>query len=144
MDTIYAERADEMLQIHGLSRTPGRIALLKLLAHEDRPVSSDYILKKLANDLDEATFYRATKAFEAEGMIVSYDFGHGHAHYELAHNKPHHHHAVCTQCGRIEDIRAHDAADLISRALKDSKHFTSFSRHSLEFYGRCTSCAAKK
>lgn len=139
--SLYAARTDEMLRAHGLSRTNARVAILQLLASEVRPVSTGYLLQKLANELDEVTLYRALATFEKEGMVARFDFGHGHAHYELAHEKPHHHHAICNSCGRIDDIPAHDTPLLTKQALKAAPQFKSFSRHSLEFYGDCVSCA---
>jgi Fe2+ or Zn2+ uptake regulation protein len=140
--TLYATRTEELLAAHGFRRTPGRVALLKLLASEKGPVTADYLETQLQDTLDRAALYRALDAFAAEKMLVQYDFGHGHAHYELAHEKPHHHHAVCSSCGRIDDIPAQDAPHLTAKALKAAPQFKSFTRHSLEFYGQCVSCAS--
>ncbi len=139
--SLNSERSDEILQAHGLSRTPGRIALLQLLAAQNRPVPMDYIKKSLKERVDETTLYRTVDTLIEYGILVQFDFGHGHAHYELAHDKPHHHHAVCESCGMIEDVVAEDSRTLTSDTLKKVPSFTSFNRHSLEFYGLCVSCA---
>lgn len=139
--SLYSDRADEILQAHSLSRTPGRIALLQLLAAQKRPVPMEFLKKSLSKRVDETTLYRSVDTFIAEGILVQFDFGHGHAHYELAHDKPHHHHAVCERCGRIEDIPAQDSRTLTTTTLKKAPSFASFNRHSLEFYGLCVSCA---
>ncbi|MDB4992271.1 MAG: hypothetical protein JWL75_516 [Parcubacteria group bacterium] len=139
--SLYADRADEFLQAHKLSRTPGRIALLKFLAAQRRPVSVEYLRRNLKNELDQVSLYRALEAFVERGMVVQFDFGHGHAHYELAHDRPHHHHAVCESCGTIEDIPAQDRRDLLKSTLQKSPGFAQLTRHSLEFYGLCVSCA---
>lgn len=139
---MYSTHTEELLQAHGLRRTPGRIALLKTLAREKKPVTLEYLQHKLDSELDPTALYRALTAFEAAGIIIRYDFGHNHSHYELAHERPHHHHAVCTHCGKIEDIPAHDAPDLTTRALKSAPTFKTFIRHSLEFYGTCISCSS--
>jgi Fe2+ or Zn2+ uptake regulation protein len=112
-----------------------------LLAAEKRPVSMEYLVKKLGSDMDQVTLYRALEAFLERGMIVQFDFGHGHAHYELAHDRPHHHHAVCESCGKIEDIPAQDPLDLMKVTLRKAPGFARLNRHSLEFYGQCVSCA---
>ncbi|MDB5190419.1 MAG: transcriptional repressor [Parcubacteria group bacterium] len=140
MESFYATRTDEMLRAHGLSRTQGRIALLKLLASQKAPVSSAFLLRKLGTSWDETTLYRALNTFVTYGILAQFDFGHGHAHYEIAHDKPHHHHAVCESCGHIEDIPAHDSPQLTASALKAARGFKRFTRHSLEFYGLCTKC----
>lgn len=144
--SLTSERTDELLQAHGLRRTPGRIALLKLLTAEKRPVTVGYLQIKLqrgaqAIDMDTVTLYRALEAFLERGIVVQFDFGHGHAHYELAHDRPHHHHAVCESCGKIEDVPAQDRPDLMAATLRKAAGFVRLDRHSLEFYGLCVSCA---
>jgi len=131
----------EVLALYGFRGTPGRVALYELLALQVAPVTAEYLERELGASLDRGTLYRALEAFIEEGMVIEYDFGHRHAHYELAHEKPHHHHAVCGTCGKIEDIPAHDTPHFTRLALKDAHGFKSLDRHSTTFYGRCTSCA---
>jgi Fur family transcriptional regulator, ferric uptake regulator len=132
---------ENVLQEYGFRKTGGRTELLSLLAAQQKPVTADFLESKLSHVLDRGTLYRALDAFTAAGILGRYDFGHGHAHYELAVTKPHHHHAVCEGCGVIEDIPAPHEQTLSSHALKHSRSFKSFTRHSLEFYGLCASCA---
>ncbi len=139
--SLSAKPTGDLLQAHGLRRTPARISLLKVLAAESRPVSVEYLQKKLKNTLDPVTLYRALEAFSKRGILVQFDFGHGHAHYELVHEKPHHHHAVCETCGKIEDVPAYDQTNLVSQALQKIPGFARLDRHSLEFYGQCVPCA---
>ncbi|HWU24537.1 MAG TPA: Fur family transcriptional regulator [Candidatus Paceibacterota bacterium] len=138
---IYKSRGPEMLQIHGLSRTKGRIALLKALAGAHGPVSIELLSERLSEELSLANLYRALEAFEERGIVNRFAFGNGRAFYELAHEKPHHHHLVCEKCGKVADVPANDAPHLDALALKHAPGFTHITRHSLEFYGLCTSCA---
>jgi len=131
---------EEVLATHGFRRTSGRVAVLELLATQRAPVTAEFLERELGALIDRGTLYRALEAFIEEGLVVEYDFGHRHAHYELAHGKPHHHHAVCEACGKIEDIPAHDPPHLTRHALKEARGFTHIDRHSTEFYGRCRSC----
>ncbi len=138
---LYADRAEDFLQAHRLRRTPGRIALLKELATAKGPVSIEYLQNRLGKDLTVANLYRALEAFVKVRMVIRFEFGNGRAYYELANNTLHHHHAVCESCGHIEDIPAHDSPQLTAMALKSARGFSRFTRHSLEFYGLCTTCA---
>lgn len=138
--TTHADWATGLLTKHGLRRTQGRISLLELLAAQERPVSIEFLQRKLSRELDPVTLYRALDAFFREGIVARFDFGHGHTHYELAQGRPHHHHAVCEQCGRIEDVPA-GHSPVHAGTLRGVPSFSSFTRHSLEFYGLCTSCA---
>jgi len=141
MDTMYAHHPDAMLAAHGFKRTSGRIALLERLAKETKPVTAEYLEKKLTGKIDRGTLYRSLDAFVQARLLDSYDFSHGHAHYELHASKPHHHHAVCENCGMVADVPAQDVPHMNEGALRNAKGFTRITRHSLEFYGLCTSCA---
>lgn len=136
----YETRASELLQIHGLKRTGGRIALLKSLAQTRGPVSMDYLQEALSKELSRANLYRALEAFEKRGIVVRFEFGNGRAFYELAHEKPHHHHVVCESCGSVADVPAQDNPKLNATALRHAPGFTRIVRHSLEFYGLCAAC----
>lgn len=140
--SIYLTRADEMLATHGISRTRPRVLLLKYLAQQARPITAAEMLEKLSGEIDEATLYRSLAKFKKNRIVIRYDFGCDHAYYELAAEKPHHHHAVCESCGLVADIRARDDAKLNQRALADAPDFSRFTRHSLEFYGVCKGCAS--
>lgn len=53
--------------------------------------------------IDRSTLYRSLKLFVDLGLVVSADTGDGETYYEIT--KPHrHHHLVCRQCGKEEEI----------------------------------------
>lgn len=58
--------------------------------------------------------------------------------YEAAH-LPHHHHAVCTSCDRIEDIPVSGGMSNHEQKIPRPKKFKVFD-HSLEVYGLCRHC----
>jgi Fur family transcriptional regulator, ferric uptake regulator len=51
----------------------------------------------------------------------------------------HHHHAVCTQCGRVDDVPCASVARF-EAALARGLRFR-LTQHRLEFFGVCRSCA---
>lgn len=129
-----------LLKSAGLKATHGRMELLDVLARIDEPLSVIKIQKRLGNSLNEVTLYRALEAFAAAGLVRRVDLNHDHAHYELAVGREHHDHAVCTNCGLVEDIEGCGLVPLEKKALAQSK-FKSIYSHNLEFFGLCRSCA---
>ncbi len=123
----------------GFKATPGRLQLLEVLWKESKPLTVIEIQKRLHNNLNEVTLYRALEAFAKAGLVRRADFGHDHAHYELAIGKPHHDHIVCTDCGRVDDIEDRALERAVERASKGSREFTIYS-HNLEFFGLCKKC----
>lgn len=130
-----------LLREHNLRATPGRIHMLEALSKEQHPVSVDRIREALPVPLDTVTVYRTLETFEAAHLVMRTDLQHGHAHYELVHGRPHHHHAVCRSCGLIEDIEISHPAKPEKEAERAATKFAAIDSYALEFFGTCTSCA---
>jgi Fur family ferric uptake transcriptional regulator len=131
-----------LLRSAGLRATPGRIRILAALARLDAPASIPHLKKNLGkNGPDDVTLYRALDALAAAGIVVRADLQHGHAHYELAAGRKHHHHVVCKNCGRVEDIEVTHAAQPEREALRRTKGFASIDAYALEFFGVCIQCS---
>lgn len=121
-----------------LQVTPGRIATLQIFGSHDRPVDAQHIIDHLQKDLgiDRVTVFRILKTFLEKGLIRKLEFGEGKARYEL--NKEEHHHLICQNCGRIDDI-AHYESPQLTHDLKNMKGFLVRS-HSVEYFGLCKNC----
>jgi Fur family ferric uptake transcriptional regulator len=78
--------------------------------------------------------------FVARGLAREVRFKDGIVRYELA-EKYHHHHLVCTNCGRIDELPHCDMRALERWALRGSRHFARVDEHALEFFGTCAACA---
>ena len=129
-----------MLRKSGYKATPSRIAILALFKKHKNPMSAQEIVGSLPVDIDQATVYRTVKSFVRKGILRQIDLRHNHAHYELADSIDHHH-IICLQCGRIEDVE-HQSVDTMEKIiLKNAKHFTEIKQHTLEFYGICKACS---
>lgn len=130
-----------LLRENGLRATPGRIQVLETLSREKHPVTVDRLMRTLPQGTDTVTVYRTLEALHAAGLVERTDLQHGHAHYELRHGRPHHHHAVCRTCGVIEDIEIPHPAHPEKEAERVSRTFASIDAYALEFFGTCTRCA---
>lgn len=129
----------QLLQNSGLKSTEARIALLGLLEKESNPqdVSSIVTSLKFAGvKADQATIYRILEILTSKGLINRLEFGEGKYRYEL--QKSHHHHLICQNCGKIEDVEG-NFVDEIENEIRNKKGFLVRS-HSLEFFGICKNC----
>jgi Fe2+ or Zn2+ uptake regulation protein len=84
-----------------------------------------------------STVYRIVARLEAEGRVRRVDWRERGSRYEWA-ELPHHHHIVCSLCGRSVDI---DDADLGFSEAK-VRRATGFliDHHSIELEGICPEC----
>ncbi len=127
-----------LLSSVGLRATSQRISLLDVLIHAPSPLSVEALTHAARGALDLATAYRTLDALVRAGLAKRIELSQGKALFEVA--GAHHHHAVCTICGRIKDIHACLPAGLNTRVRRTSG-FASIDDHQLEFFGVCTSCA---
>jgi Fur family ferric uptake transcriptional regulator len=132
-----------LLKRIGSKVTPGRVKILEMLEKEPKPLTIEELQKKVGKGINGVTLYRNLEALAKAGIVERSDLRHGHAHYELRLGRPHHHHIVCTNCGRIEDINLTHPTISEKEVLKRSKEFASVDDYSLEFYGICKKCAKK-
>ncbi len=141
METLITQRFSDILREHGHRATPGRLSLLQVLHAADAPLAIPEILKRLKGAIDQATIYRALESLSEVGIVRRVDMHHAHAHYELTTGSKHHHHLICKQCGKIEDVKHCDVSAVEAHIIKKSKSFRLIEDHSLEFFGICKTCA---
>lgn len=123
-----------------LRATPARLAVMSFLEKTSQPVDINSVINYLMVEgikTDPATVFRIMNVLTQKGITTPIQFQEGKTRYELA-NKEDHHHLICDNCGRVEDIE-----DTVIPALEkhiESKHNFTVKRHSLEFFGLCKLC----
>jgi len=120
--------------------TATRRAILDLLKSEQRYLTAAAIytrVQKTNPKVALSTVYRTLELLTRLGTISSRAEGGGEAGY-LFCTTAHHHHAVCTICGHVDDVDC-AAIEQFKAALLSNQSFL-LDEHSLEFYGRCISC----
>jgi Fe2+ or Zn2+ uptake regulation protein len=135
--------AEEKLTDCGFRVTEKRVKLLELLAKAERPLSLEEIQKKVGKIMDRTTLYRALESLLEKKIIKTVDFGDKDDRYELNDENRHHHHIICQQCKKIEEIEDCAVEDSLLNFAKKSKQFSSIDNHSLEFFGICKDCSKK-
>jgi Fur family ferric uptake transcriptional regulator len=139
----------KILKDAGLKATDARLAILSILSEGGAPETAEGIHRKIKKSrlpagrqgTDFATVYRTLSAFLKSGILKKVDLRRESVYYELADNKNHHHHIVCTNCGLVEDFENRETEKLAEKIAKNSANFKSISEHSFEFFGLCRKCA---
>ncbi len=122
-----------------LRKTPARVAITEFLSSSEFPVDVEQTIKFLRSknlNTNKVTVYRIIDMLYKNGTISRIELGEGKYRYELQKN--HHHHLICTNCGKIEDAQGDLLEDLQSKINKKSGFL--IKSHSLEFFGLCKDC----
>lgn len=84
-----------------------------------------------------ATVFRTMKILQDLNIVCRVLLDDGALHYRLSTGR-HHHHLVCTNCGRVEDFSNCDV-NALARELQSATSYE-IEGHWLEVYGRCQAC----
>lgn len=136
---MYTHNCEEELKQAALQITPARLAAMRLFESQENPLDAQYLIDHLQKKLgvDRVTVFRILNTFVEKGLLRKLEFGEGKARYELAKTIDHHH-LLCENCGRIEDITDTIIPKMEKNLQKTHKFL--IKRHSLEFFGICSNC----
>lgn len=136
MDTSSA-KLKTTLKAANFSATKPRVAVFSHLAAHG-PLSVGALALSLKSTVDRATVYRTVELFEKLGIVNR--IWHGFKHQvELSEIfTPHHHHALCQNCGQTIDIASPELESSLAKLAK-SRQFLAIS-HSVELLGYCKNC----
>lgn len=136
----FMQAASQIIKDKGLKRTPVRIAILDLFHHVTKPLDADSVFEMLEKEdikSDRVTVYRTLNTLTDFNVLKKVEFREGKFRYELA-SLPHHHHLVCTNCGRIDDIRECGMEEVEEKLQKRASFV--IKQHNAEFFGLCAAC----
>jgi Fe2+ or Zn2+ uptake regulation protein len=123
--------------------THGRQHLVELLVQLGRPVTIPDLLEHGAQQ-SQSSLYRNLAILEQAGAVRRLASIDDVARYELdEHLTEHHHHLVCSTCGRIDDIALPDDIERsLMRAVEGASgdHGYQLTSHRLELVGVCADC----
>src|SRR5438552_3453880 len=114
-----------------------RAAVIDLLEDEDCCVSAADVHESLHGRIGIASVYRVLESLHEVGSVRRVDVGDGVARYEPVRDH-HHHHLVCTECGKVE---AFDDPEL-ERAIRrvEAKSGYAVETHDVVLQGACDDC----
>jgi Fur family ferric uptake transcriptional regulator len=134
----------------GFKMTVGREAVIDVLSQGGDHLSANEIYKQVRAmnpEIGLTTVYRTLEILNNIAIVTKFDFGDKRARYELKESgKGHHHHLVCTGCGRIvdyDDFINEEIKLLKETEVKLSKKYNfRINDHLIQFYGLCKECKA--
>lgn len=115
--------------------------LLKTMLGRAKPLSAEDLLKAAAKHkfkTHKTSVYRQLSLLKEEAIIREIQLGERKKRYEIYPDN-HHHHFVCVDCGRIEDVSAEKDLAGLEKKISQEKKFK-IASHSLEFFGLCADC----
>ena len=138
----------------GYRITLPRRAILNVLSKTCRHLSAEEIyleVHKRYPAVGLTTVYRTLDLLVGVGMVFKFDFGDRRARYELSEGADglnHHHHLICTICGRITDYTdfINEEIELLEQTEKGlaKKYNYKITKHLIQFYGVCDMCQKGK
>ena len=136
MEEIILKRLRE----RGNRITKVRREMVALLVKAQAPLAALDILQVLEKkklQVNKTTVYRELDFLGENNIVQEVEFGDKKKRYEISDK--HHHHVVCVQCKRVEDVDLEKDLDMEERKIAKQKGYKIIN-HSLEFFGLCAKC----
>jgi Fur family ferric uptake transcriptional regulator len=144
----------EKFRGHGYRLTVPRQAVLDVLGKTSDHLSAEDVyfeVHRIYPDIGLTTVYRTLELLVQMGLASKFDFGDSRARYELSEGPKgvdHHHHLVCTNCGKIIDYAdfIEEETELVKRTEEGlSRRFNfKITNHIMQFYGLCDKCRKER
>ncbi len=135
-----------LLRRDGNRYTSGRRALVETVAARGRPATLPELLGH-DDRLSPSSAYRNLDVLERAGVIRRLATGADFSHFELSESLVgHHHHLICIDCARIEDIELEaELESALDIALAGAATAAGFEplHHVVDLHGRCQHCQMK-
>lgn len=136
---------DDELHLRGLRSTPARrLILASLRSSPDHPSADDLVasLAESGHPTGVATVYQNLERLVGAGLVVRFVDPRGR--YRFDADRSHHHHLMCTRCGRIANIDTDaEGSECVGRVTTEvtleSKDWLIEDMH-LEVLGICPAC----
>ena len=143
------EKVKDLLREKGLKVTSQRLMVLNILStHGDEHLTVEEIYdlaKEESPEIGLATIYRTVQVLLELHVIEKVTFDDGFARYELNGEETgsghRHHHAICTQCGKVYSLDT-DLLDTLEKQVFKSLGFE-VTDHEVKLYGLCSACRRK-
>jgi Fur family ferric uptake transcriptional regulator len=140
---VYANPILTALDEAGYRLTPPRRAVADLIVEHDGHFTAAQLeasarRRRLA--LSRATLFRSLELLTELGVVERLDLPSGeHAYVPCA--QAHHHHVVCSRCGRSTDVADCGVAAAVAEISRQSGY--RIETHRLELFGLCRHCQAR-
>ena len=144
-DDLHAT-VEASLRAVGQRYTPKRRALVGVLGAADKPLSMNDLLSG-GTGQPQSSIYRNLAVLEHAGAVRRVITEDGFARFELTEAlTEHHHHLVCSNCGKVEDVTIPASLETsLDRTIDRVAKRSGFAQvsHRLDLIGTCDDCAAR-
>jgi Fur family ferric uptake transcriptional regulator len=134
---------DRLLRLHGLKATPRRRLVASFLLQQTEARTPDEVrtaLRQRSGTLGLPTVYRILEELTRVGLLTRVELRDRNLRYAAcrAEAGEHHHHIVCTKCGRVGTI----AGCSFERQIRAAERHSGFrvTGHTLQAEGLCPQC----
>ena len=143
LKTTIRDTFTEYLVTRKLRKTPERYAILDKVLD----ITQHFYIDALCNALEEdsyhvsrATVYNTMELLSDCGIVRCHHFPGQPAQYERVAGITNHLHVICTQCGKVKEVKDPELVKLLNTRRYSTFH-TSYI--TLYVYGLCSSCVKK-
>ncbi len=127
------------IEDRGYRITSTRRVIAEAIEETPDGFTAEQICEHLPN-VGRATVYRAIKLFQDAEVICKLALPDGAPRYAVDTGGRHHHHAICTGCGAVQDFRA-STVERVLRAIETDVE-GQITGHRMEIYVTCPACLA--
>lgn len=134
----YIERT---LHKHGYKVTPQRRAIIDIILNSHEHLTPAALHEKVVQQdpsIGLVTIYRTIEILAELGFICEMHAGGSCRSYLMRNPSEHHHHLICSDCGKVIDFIDCNLEKLENRLAHENNF--KISSHLLEFLGQCRDC----
>jgi len=141
-----AKKLDVAIQLvqKGYRVTPQRMMILEALEAASGHISAEEIFGMVCRSypgLNISTVYRTLELLKEIGVITETDMGDGRVRFHCSGHE-HHHHLVCTVCGKVIDLQE-EILKPLAKTICDRYSFQAELNH-LAIFGSCQNCCPNR
>lgn len=141
------DKLNNILKEHDLRITPQRQAILETLYDcRGHHLETENIYELLtvrggkSENIGIATVYRTMELFDKIGIVSKLSMENSPARYELIiRDTSMHHHLICLECGRVQEIEDELTKDLQKQVLREMEF--KVAEKPMKIYGYCSRCS---
>jgi Fur family ferric uptake transcriptional regulator len=141
--SYQAEGIVRALERAGYQATPNRRLVAELVAATGGHFTAADLLERGRRErvnIGRATIFRALELLTSLRVVERLDLPSGSHAYVVCDPDEHHHHLVCSTCGKSQDVADGELARLVDEIAKRNGY--RIETHRLELFGTCPECAA--
>jgi Fur family ferric uptake transcriptional regulator len=139
---VYTEkRIEHELRKNGYKITPQRRTIINAIIDSHEHLTPAAIHERVHRghpSVGLVTIYRTIEILAELGLICEMHVGGSCRSYLMRRPSEHHHHLICSDCGKVIDFTDCDLAGLERRLAAETRF--KINGHLLEFLGQCRQC----